>query len=572
MRIKQAFYTILVVTVVVGIALVPWLDGYLFKQNYLMLIETLNKENNANIKVVEYRLGWFGSYARLEVDSQGKAMDQGAAGADAIKLPPYKFTIEQTISHGPIVHDTTEDAWSLGRAMIHSDVTFPQVFKVILSNQSQLSDLQATTLVSVSGDYGSAFSTPSFYLTDPTATFGKITWAGMRGSSHLKCEGEKIKEITSNIIIGGITSQGGVDSLTSQELSIQSGLTRLPSGLWSGTYGVSFPGFLISNANGPFLSMTGLSFASEVGMSNKTLYDSELKVSLNSLSTLGYTIKSSTLKVSEKNIDANALINLLDASAKMLHANDVVPQQYETIYPLVPRLITPTTVFNHDIRINTSTGKLISTGQINWPRSAEPLKSMEDVVAKVIAKMHVQISVSLVNSIIDQIYNEPIEVKPVAAIDEQVTEKGLLDSISQLKQQQHVDIDVTIQLKDLVKTHLDNASFASNIDNFVTRQEISPEIAAKLKTAYAMLHPDVKPGKIPPVVVAPVVQKQLSPADMMKQLVTSWVQQGYIKTINEDYITDVTYENGVIKMNGLPLQEQQFILPALPQSKSVVAQ
>ena len=91
-----------------------WVSGNMFYDRYVNFIKQFNKVTGQSIQITEYKKGLFHSSAKLLI-----AIKTGEP-----LLPNPGFVIDQTISHGPLVFDTANNAYKLAVGAIQSNVSF----------------------------------------------------------------------------------------------------------------------------------------------------------------------------------------------------------------------------------------------------------------------------------------------------------------------------------------------------------------------------------------------------------------------------------------------------------------
>jgi uncharacterized protein YdgA (DUF945 family) len=555
MRIKLIMAIVLVVVVMIGVGMIPWYDGYLVKQNYLSLLKALSVKNQTQIKVISYHRGWLTSDVKLEIESsfiQAMNSEDNPAGQIVRSNP---MIIEQHIKHGPLVFDDAENAWTLKQANIQSRFTLPVSMKLFLKNKTQSPDIQMNTNLSFFGAYHSNFESAPFTIVIIPGLM-EINWQGWKGTIVTYLQNNQIKQTTGNMTIGDMSAKSSFGSYQMRAASYQYDLMREPTGWWSGKQSMSLPNISITDAQGIVSNMTNLniSFLSRIAPNN--LYHAEMTYSLQGFTSSDFSVNPSSLTLIFDNFNEKAMMDLLrttTAVGKMAMMHDARPQ----MYAFSSVAITPESVINGKINFTSNVGKLTSSGQIYWPKNFPLPKDTNELIAGASAKVEVHVSMSLVNYFIDKFYQNNSVDNSASIEATQPTENGLLAQIDVWTKSNEIPLDVSFQLKDLVARHLPASVFATNIATFVTKKEISQSIADQMKARYALLYPDPKktpaPPMLIPVVQAPVAPVVISPAEKMKNSVAEWVKQGYLTINNDEYVTTITREQGVVKLNGVPL-------------------
>jgi hypothetical protein len=544
MRIKSFLSLVFVLLVLVGIAIVPWIDGMMVKRHYENFISAfaLQADKRVKIKIVEYHQGWLTSQAKISVttsiDNIGLPPAPNQQAASAYFIPT--IILDQTITHGPLVRNPVTDQYSLGLASIESNVRLPATIEALfLGNQAGTSNGVVTlrALMTFGGDYLTQVRIPVFNISIPGV--GQFVWQGLNGSINYYTKGNEIAKIKTDIVVGAIESRSEMGSLVSKEATIKSDMGSDVSGLWDGFSALSIPEFTVVTPNGVF-SIKNVNLTNTFNIVAKGFYSAKLQLAIGQLSMPMFSIDQSSMNLSSENINADALAKILTELSNY-HSGEMTQQQVIHYINLVPSLITPTSLGQNNVLINTSNGKLTMSGQVSWSAA---VKTIDDMVKNLHAKEDIRISVALVNQIID------MTMQGEAVVEQNLnapTEQNLLKQITFLGDSNRLDLSVGIQLKDLVQAHVDAVVFAKSVDQFVKLKQLDPSVAEQLKSQYVLVKNNA--GQAP----API-QPKLSPADAAKQQIAELIKKGYIQQDKDDYITTLTLEQGKLKANGVEVQ------------------
>jgi uncharacterized protein YdgA (DUF945 family) len=561
---RTKIYMVVAILLLIGVGMIPWIDGYLFKQHYINFLNSLATEKQSKIKVLEYHLGWLSSTARISMEPIDLNVELGGS-TPAMQSQMNVTFLNQTIKHGPYVFDDAQGMWTFARAIIQSHITLPAIVKSIMTSQDSQADVRMNTVVTLSGNYLSQFSSAPFTVMPILP--GKMIWQGMKGNINLFVSNNQVTQAAGHIDLGAVNAQFDTNAIVWSGMTYQYDMSAQNNGLWVGKQSIALPEFSMSKSGMVIIGVRGinLDFSSDIG-TNK-YYNVVMQASLNSLVTADISIGPSTLKLSLEHFNLKGMADFIRVSrgvSKTMLATH--GQQRPEMAGFLPKAITPITVINESATIVTSSGKLGSTGQIFWPKNMALPTTLEDVIANAGMKMNLRISTTLVNRLIDTYYHhqqgDAASASEKTAQLSEPTEAGLLAQVDVWTSQNQIPLDVSFQIKDFIKRHLSQEVFAANVDPFVTRKEISAEIVDQLKQKYAVLHPEptppvpgaaataaITPTPPPPPVVTQV--KQVSPADGMRNIVAEWVKMGCLIQDEEDYVTTITYEQGVLKCNGV---------------------
>jgi hypothetical protein len=516
---------LLVVLILVSIAMIPWLDGYLVRAHYLAFIAKQNADNpKIKINVIDYSMGWIGSSVTLHI-----APATVKQTSDKNTLSAFVTTIEQEISHGPYLYDDLNKRWTFALADIKSNVIFPSYLSSFMIKQSEQNDVRADTLLGFFGNSTTHVAIPIFHF-KLAPGLPKITWNGMNGDIVLAVEDNLIQQITASFTIRAIKIEGEI-GLTTNDAVVTYDLSYQPIGLWNGVYHMTIPSVIISDAAGVRAVFKDIHLDKKLGVSNKNLYDVNTRLSFANGIVTDLLINSFLANFSIDNVDTKGILNLIH----------VPPKSPEEVNLGLSALISPTTALNTNIALNTSLGNLHVTGQAYWPKEIPLPKTFNTIQAHYNAKLDARVSIVLLNKLIELLYGAKSQnsntVSP-AQIIAQPSEQAVLKQIDVWKDQHLVALDIALQLQDLVKRKLANDIFAKNIDRYVLMKEVSENVATQLKAEYAALYSHVN-NPAPVSASSPVAQQPLSSADMIYKKIDEWIKQGIIKQDGDSYVLSI---------------------------------
>ncbi len=515
---------LLAVLILVFIAMIPWLDGYLVKTCYLAFIEKQNVTNpNFKINVIDYSMGWIGSSVVLHIEPVNTKQT-----TDKNTLSAFVTTIEQEISHGPYLYDDFNKRWTFALAEIKSDVIFPSYFSSVMIKQSEYSDLHAETLVGFLGSSTSHVAMPIFNF-KPMPGMPKMIWNGMNGEITLAVDDNLIQKIKANFTIRAVKIEGAIGLATSDATATYD-LSYQPVGLWNGEYHITIPNILISDATGPRATFKDIHIDKKFGTNNKNLYGINARLSLGNSLISDLFVNSLLVNFSIDNLTVKSILNLLHTP----------PKNTAEFNLSIPTLISATTVLNGNIALNTSLGNLRVTGQAFWPKEIPLPNTVNTIETHYNAKLDARVPVVLINKLIELLYGARSQGSTsisAAQIIAQPSEQVILNQIDVWKDQHWIALDISIQLEDLVKRKLASDVFARNIDRYVLMKELSENIATQLKAEYQALYSNLQnPPSSTPV---PVAQQASNPADMVHKKIDEWIKQGVIKQDGDSYVLSI---------------------------------
>lgn len=517
-----------------GLLALPWIDGYMFKQQYLNYVAAAAPANGLKVSIEEYHQGWLHSDAKMVVQYVPQANE---LPNPMTSMLPEKFIMEQKITHGPLVRNPLTQRWTIAMAAVNTTFHLPaEIERMLLGSQASEGLVKVSMVAMFGGKFVNQFTMPVISKTIPQV--GSFTWQGLNGTSSVLMSGSTMAHAEANVTIGALTAQSPQGSLTTKDMTIKYDLKPVASGLWSGPFHLEVPQITATSPAGNF-SLSNLQFINSLTVTGDQCNIS-MQAMLGQMDWPGHAISQSNLNIAVNHINAQALMNLVKAT--QMQMNYLTEQQYQQYYGayLMP-LFTPATVASYSSTINSSYGHLISDGQVQWPAG---VKQPHDVMTNANAKLNLRVSMSLVKKIIEETNAKPQQAQ--AGASGQPSEQQLAKEIDALAVAGKMDVSTSEKLKDLIHTHLAVANFNLNIDEYVQRKELTDEMGAQLKAQYAMLMDATKHS-----VNSPAVTAQSSPAaDQMKQQLDTLVQQGYLTVDKDDYVTVLTYEQGVFKANG----------------------
>lgn len=391
---KKFFLTILILIIVL-LAIAPFAFGLLFKHNFYNLVNNLNTDTSANIRIASYRLGWLRSYAKLMIEPRRTPNNHA--------FPSAQITVDEEISHGPFIYDPATHEFHFALGMIKSQVHFQPV-ESLLAIPADNGMMQVTTLTDFANHYFINFNAPAFVKEFPD--HAKVDWKGMKGTSELWVSKDHIERIKSEALSGGVTltapSNAGAYTAKMNSYMMKSDSTlSAVTGLWQGEYTNSFGGISASMADTVFFSIDSINLTVKTNVEQNTLYNFDLNLNLSKFTAPEkIEIKPASLNVSVTNLNAPPLLRVLSMSMQEKREN----------LDIYPSLITPHTKIKGDLSVNTTEGRLFATGELSWPTL--PVK-VEEVPLKALLNAEMRISKSLLDYVITLVDGNNAPTAPV---------------------------------------------------------------------------------------------------------------------------------------------------------------
>src|SRR6266496_3821808 len=134
---------ILLIFLVVIAAAIPFVDGYLYKKEFISVVSSMAERYNdksLKVEIVEYNLGWLHSTAKTHVTS---------TDPETLKYMPEGVTIDNEISHGPFVYDSANDQYRFACAYDVSRISLPSSLqKMLMPTQPDQPIFESDTVAS----------------------------------------------------------------------------------------------------------------------------------------------------------------------------------------------------------------------------------------------------------------------------------------------------------------------------------------------------------------------------------------------------------------------------------------
>lgn len=379
------FISVLLLIIIV-ILLLPWIDGVIFKQNYLNFLANLSRESQTEIKVVQYRLGWIQSHARLSVTIKNGLNDQ---------KPPIVFLVEQDIFHGPIVYDRAQQKYRIAEAVIQSRFHYDKLdnFNLPIS----LPQLKVQTLATFSNGYDNFFEVAPYHFQIPTVM--SLDWQGLASNIFLQTESNHLSGINTDFNLHTLTASAASVSMTLQSIIIKSHLLLPQDGIWQGEDTFTIPGFTLNYGDKAYV-LSEYKIHSTYGNNALNHYGAEMQMSLQRLTLPEITINPSQFNFSLKNLNTKILKQMM---AVLNTPENQATQEMAQYHQLLPQLIMQNTSFNSDLKLSTSKGDANAQVKITWPPNAPLPTTFIEVAHHLDGKLNARISIAFLNYIIQQL-------------------------------------------------------------------------------------------------------------------------------------------------------------------------
>ncbi|SRR5579885_3362269 len=557
---KGIFLTVVIILIILAVCVSPFIDGYLFKSNFLNLVNALAKRSANHplkIEVEEYDLGWLKSHVKFRI----MPLDKRAA-----IYFPNGMTVVNDISHGPFAYDTTENKYVFAYAVINGETDLsPEIQMLWFGHPLSQPFMKSQTTVSFNNIWSQNISLAPIIMPN----IATIKFADSKSVSRFVLESNMIKEMILNGTFGAISVQGdannpGVPDATIQPITVYQHSIRQTNGLWNSTSEFSTPKISIQWKDGRSVNIEKLDLSSVRGMGANDLYSGSLKISMNKLEIQGNDIppvSSANLNVELNDLDPAGLIAYIDY-LKNHNTDSFTYEDLETIHNLLLKVLTPTSNLNLSLAFNTSSGMFSLRARIFLQGLPSPL-SPQEVVRNVHVENTVRIAAPLMVKMTELAVAKMNAYRMVqmnvysaqqSALQLQNTNNNIVTPMQQkvadLLQKGKISFQESMRILDLANEHLTADAFAEKV-----KANVSPEIADQLVQTYQIqlanptqsttMNPAQQNG---PSQFTPLTPEQIT--DQAQKMIDNWVAQGYLVKDKNDYVAQVSYANGVMKING----------------------
>jgi hypothetical protein len=625
MRIK---YVVVLLLIVIAVVLaIPFIDGYMFKQQYLKMIAARNASMMTKISVDEYNLGWLTSTATLTIKTSN---------------PKGNITINQVIEHGPYPQDhRNNDVRTFAEAMITSDVHLNKKIENFLFGTSNAMTgggglMHVLTLVSFTEDYSSYIVIAPFNILLPAPMPGgqqtKVTWQGLSGIVNNDFKHDyHIKKFDINLQGGAFNADGPDESIRIASMSSTAEGDCGVKLFCVGKSELTVPTVIFNTAS-QSVKISAINYIATSSMDDEDNLNGSLKLLLNRYETTEYTVGPFSFSLNINNINGKELRKINDdiikASDDVSNDNPQAAQMVllAQINENLPKIMTPKTSIDQTLDLKTTYGNLSESSKLFWP-AATPLPQSAKDFTQVNFHLTARAAASLIDQVIAMMDAKAAAEEPIAAptpvvinnngkpltFDQSLQElvaQGLpQDEVKSLQslQQKNVAADVfnsyvdsrvaiklipetiapalkhayTLALANplanvaanagankqldvwvhdnkitsdtrsalimLQKQNLSSEIYGASIDDIVASKRLPQELGNQLKTEYDSTTHDSSLGSDSDIAAATAPAAAVGQS---RQQFDAAVKQGFIIQEKDDYVVNVVYEKGVLKVNN----------------------
>lgn len=408
---RFCFFLIIIIIIISA----PWLDGALFKKNYLHIIELINQDNRVKITVLDYQEGWARSYVKLRVTVGNNGLSSPFKSTKTLNvIQPINFIVEQDINHGPFIFNTLRQQIGFGYANIYSKMHFPEQMSVTVeaANNDQFFDMN--TLARFTGEWVGKINIPKFTIT--VSPLGKVVWEGLDGDYTLNFIHDLLTKISVNMRIGSMqvlidAKNDYVTQIQTQPSIYVNDTYRNGRGLWSGKASLDVPGLKITKADNSELSVEDINLNSAYGIGGNTFYNNSIFLNLKKINTNNVNVPDIALlhiEILASNFDSEAM---LDYARYFKSSTNEAMQNidFNTLETLLVHTVMENTKLNAKVMAQTDWGKLLLDSQTAWDAVAPRPETLDNVIHHTVTTIKVEVSQEIATKLLT-VYQNDIKI------------------------------------------------------------------------------------------------------------------------------------------------------------------
>lgn len=258
------YLSIMFIILIAGIGLIPFIDGYMFKQLFIQRINSTNAllaANGINIDITEYKLGWLNSSVKLTIHIKNARTARFSGN-------PISIVYDSVISHGPIVRFKQQP--ELAYAKIETDIKIPDELRQYIDTGDSRNIFSFEAIVSLNGN---KVTGNGFMPTTKIGDFGKSDGFSL-DTSILFANNYPVK-LDMNLIIGAfffnsVPLPGAMTStpeIASSPINLHTDL-ELVDNIWVSSYNVNIAGITQTWNDGTVTGADNLKIISNENISN----------------------------------------------------------------------------------------------------------------------------------------------------------------------------------------------------------------------------------------------------------------------------------------------------------------
>jgi uncharacterized protein YdgA (DUF945 family) len=309
MRMKSG-YVFIVIALALVIVTTPFINGYFFKDSYLNLITALNSGHPFQLHVIDYKRSWFSTDTRLElIFTPSPAMNIDADKANKISAILKKLIITQHITHGPFVKYSPDNTWHFSRALINTTLHISKSAEdFLLGSKAANGIMQIQTYVSYDNLYRNTFQIPAIVITNDQKVI--LSWKGATGTLDAKIANNFITRLKSDFTWGDGNIQDKSENFSSLATTLSLDINcASPDSLCISNNKFNLPG-ITSSYPGENFKLTDLIVNANESLTNQNNYNNNLVILLNKFESPHFTLSQLSAKIFIKDLNADVLTKL----------------------------------------------------------------------------------------------------------------------------------------------------------------------------------------------------------------------------------------------------------------------
>ncbi|MDR3479021.1 MAG: DUF945 family protein [Gammaproteobacteria bacterium] len=524
MRMLKYVLVFILVVILAGIAVVPWIDGYYFRKAYLQNLAKFNF-GTRKLQVVQYRLGWLSSNVKLHITDP------------TAPHPTVGIWVNQHIIHGPYIHDALT-GWTYLAAEIKTQLSAdPEFLTYLYLNVESAPQVNLDTFIFFNGKMITRLDiVPVNFVTTNKAPV-KVAWQGAEGALNMLGANGIASDLTIKPLLLQL-KQG--DSFSLQNVTTHIALQCKSSVGCDKSFAFSTPRLSL-NGNGKKIDIADISFAFSVMPDSASVINSKFKIAFNKFTIGDFAFGPLALNVDVENLDMSAL-RKLEGAVFLARANAVsrglTPNaaMLSALNGEAYHIVTKGMSLSQDMQFSTPYGNLVSKGKAFWPTEVPlPTNAMEFT-----HNVNLQVEVHVADSLMDQVLQKIAEqmdaaaaanAKKLAATPAAVGPHNTEQDTADFKKQ----IDLFVSQKQLsasgrdgilfaLKTHSTTGLFSLNVQQGLARQQVTTAAAAYLNTQYAKIEDDRAKD------LAAIFAKPVTDDQDLQDRVNALAAKGYISS------------------------------------------
>jgi uncharacterized protein YdgA (DUF945 family) len=475
--------------------------GYLTEQKLKEVLNVVNQSSGVSAKVENYKRGWFTSKALIDWTLRiPERIITPAGGGLSRTLPAeeYQLPMPLNIYHGPVIF--ADNSVKLGLGYAKTDLSLPpkylEEFNKVFSADSTKPKLDMSILVSYLNNTSINISVPKFKLI--AEKFGQFDWLGMTSTTNVS---SNLDKVDGNLTIDGISLAKDHLKTTMSPITSEFNLHKSDTGLYLGDASLSFPSLVVTNNAQKLFELDQLNVYSSSNI-EEGLFGAHFKTTIEKIITEGKTYGPGKLQVAIRNLDANVLARMNEQLKQVQQGGSDTERQKATLalIPELPKLFAKGAEFAiSELNFGMPQGTIEGSLLVSMPKG-EVLNPFE-----LIQKIQGRGKLKLPIVVFKDLLTESIRQKMLASQLPQSIQQGLVQQMQQTNQ-------------------------------------------------------PPTPGKAGATSGQKAISPPLSPANVVKQAealaenqLASMVQAGILKVQGNDYVIDVSLNQGQLMVNDKPI-------------------